>query len=402
VAEVRVDSDGEHVVRYSAADVAGNGTAEHGLSFKIDRAPPELVVFEAQQASDPRLISVAASDRTSGLANGGQIELRRIAPTRGDWISLHTTRDGDHYYGRVNNATLPEGDYEFRAEVPDEARNVATGTTNRGGQQQVLHISPTHVGPYRTDDDPASVRLGGPEAQDSKASIDTEITATAAKREVRTRCRRSRGKRRCTRVPGGTTQVHDLRVAYGKSAAIHGRLTTTAGTPLPDTEVTVLARVATAGARYLAEASVRTDANGAFTYRAPAGASRTLDFHYRGNGMYKHADDQVTLRVPASTTLRVSRRRVHNGRRVLFSGKLKGRPYPPRGKVLDLQAYYRGKWRTFATPRAARSGGWRYRYRFQATQGVVIYKFRVRVRPTSDYPYELGYSKVTKVRVVGR
>jgi hypothetical protein len=70
--------------------------------------------------------------------------------------------------------------------------------------------------------------------------------------------------------------------------------------------------------------------------------------------------------------------------------------------VLDLQAYYRGKWRTFATPRSTPKGKWSYRYRFEATTGVVLYKFRVRVRASSDYPYELGYSKVTKVRVVGR
>jgi hypothetical protein len=87
---------------------------------------------------------------------------------------------------------------------------------------------------------------------------------------------------------------------------------------------------------------------------------------------------------------------------VRFTGKVKGRPYPSKGKVLDLQAYYRNRWRTFATPRADRHGKWSYRYRFEATRGSVLYKFRVRVRATSDYPYELGYSKVTKVRVIGR
>jgi hypothetical protein len=87
---------------------------------------------------------------------------------------------------------------------------------------------------------------------------------------------------------------------------------------------------------------------------------------------------------------------------VRFAGKLLGRPYPAKGKVLDLQAYYRHKWRTFATPRAGLNGQWTYRYRFGATRGAVLYKFRVRVRATSDYPYELGYSRVTQVRVHGR
>jgi hypothetical protein len=98
----------------------------------------------------------------------------------------------------------------------------------------------------------------------------------------------------------------------------------------------------------------------------------------------------------------VSRHAVRNGQTVRFSGRLKGRPYPRKGKVLDLQAFYRHKWRTFATPRASLSGLWKYRYRFQATRGTVLYRFRLRVRATSDYPYDPGYSKEVKVRVSGR
>lgn len=403
-ADITVTSDGAHTVGYAGTDVAGNDAVEATLSFKIDRTPPELVVFEPQQATDPRLVSVAASDRTSGVADGGRIELRRVSPTRGDWISLHTTRDGDHYHGHIDNTRLPDGDYEFRAIVPDEAGNVATGTTNRDGQQQILHISPTEVGPYRTGGNEADgVRAAGPEAQDAKATIATKITAIATQRQkARKKCKRVHGRRRCTYTPASVQMVHELRVPFGTTVAVQGTLTTDAGQPLADTEVTVLARPATANASYAAEASVRTDAQGGFRYRAPAGASRTLDFHYRGNDRYKHADDQVILRVPASATLRVARHVVRNGRRVLFSGNLRGLPLPPKGKLVDLQAYYRGKWRTFATPRASRNGAWRYRYRFQATRGVVIYKFRVRSRATSDYPYELGYSGTIRVRVIGR
>jgi hypothetical protein len=176
---------------------------------------------------------------------------------------------------------------------------------------------------------------------------------------------------------------------------------TDTGVAITGVEITILARPAVAGADYVAKASVRTDEQGAFTYRARAAEGRTLDFHYRGDETYKHADDQVTLRVPASATLKASRHSVPNGGRVLFQGKLGGGPYPARGKVLDLQAFYRHKWRTFAAPRAGQNGKWKYRYRFQATRGVVIYRFRIRVRASSDYAYEVGYSKVTKVRVHG-
>jgi hypothetical protein len=394
-------------VTYQATDEAGNATPEKTISFKIDQTPPELAVFESQQQSDPRLVSVAASDRTSGLADGGRIQLRRIAPTHGDWIILRTSRNDDRYYAHIDNATLPEGDYEFRATIPDQAGNETTSTTNRQGEQEVLHITPTQIGPYLTvllDGGPPV--SSGPDAQDAKATVETTVTAQAVKRTVtRRKCKRPKRvapTKKCPRTGVREVLVHELGVQFGKGASIRGTLRTAAGAGIPRTEITVLARPARAGGTYAAEASIRTDSAGAFIYRAPAGAGRTLDFYYRGDEKYKHADDQVTLRVPAAVTITVSRHSIRNGQHVRFAGKLLGGPYPARGKVLDLQAFYRNRWRTFATPRATLRGKWTYDYRFEATRGRVLYKFRVRVRATSDYPYELGYSNVTKVRVVGR
>jgi hypothetical protein len=243
-----------------------------------------------------------------------------------------------------------------------------------------------------------------------KATVDTRIDARAVQRTyVGKKCKGRPGKKRKgharrTKCPPRRiveSLVHDLRVTFGKPASIKGTLTTAAGAPIAGAEVTVLARPAMAGSSYLAEASVRTDGAGAFAYRVPAGPGRTLDFHFRGDDTYRHADDQVNLRVPASATIRASRHAIRNGRRVQFSGKLLGPPYPVKGKVLDLQAYYRNRWRTFATPRSGRTGNWSYAYRFEATRGTVAYKFRIRVRATSDYPYELGYSRPTTVRVKG-
>lgn len=403
-ATVSVSDDGVHTVSYQAADVAGNVTDERSVHFKIDQTAPELAVFEAQQEADPRLVTVAASDRTSGLADGAKIELRRISPTHGSWITLHTSRQDDRYYAHIDNTTLPEGDYEFKATIPDQAGNEATATHNRLDQEEILHITPTQIGPYRTSDPAVDLpHSSGPDAQDAKATIDTRLTAGAVERVVKKRSCKRKGKRP-KKCPRGTTTeslVHELRVAFGKRATVHGKLTTSAGAPIARAEVTVLARPSAAGVGYRAVGSFRTDVAGAFTYRAPAGSSRSLDFLYRGDDTYKAADDQVTLRVPAKATIRVNKHHVRNGRTVLFTGKLLGQPYPAKGKVLDLQAYYRGRWRTFASPRTGQSGKWKYRYRFQATRGVVIYKFRLRVRATSDYPYEPAYSKAIKVRVVG-
>jgi len=97
-----------------------------------------------------------------------------------------------------------------------------------------------------------------------------------------------------------------------------------------------------------------------------------------------------------------TRRAVRNGASVRFSGRLGGGPVPQGGKLIDLQAHYRGRWRTFATPRTGAGGRWSFRYRFEATRGVVTYRFRAVVPREAAYPYELGRSRVLAVRVRGR
>jgi hypothetical protein len=277
---------------------------------------------------------------------------------------------------------------------------------DRDGRPMVLHISPTQVGPYPTTTmDTGPPQIPGSDAQDGMATEASRVAAWIVKRTVvRKPCKRSARKRgkKCPRKGVRETLVHDLKVGFGKPTLVRGSLTTSGGGPIAHAEVTVLARPAMAGGQYRAAAVVATDNNGRFTYRAPGGESRTLNFYFRGDSRYKHADDQVGLRVQADATIVASRHLIRNGRSVIFHGKLRGRPYPAKGKVLDLQAYYRHNWRTFATPRASKAGRWRFKYRFQATRGSVLYKFRIRVRATSDYPYELGYSRAVRVRVKGR
>jgi hypothetical protein len=92
---------------------------------------------------------------------------------------------------------------------------------------------------------------------------------------------------------------------------------------------------------------------------------------------------------------------LRNGQAVRLRGRLLGGPIPPGGKLIDLQAFYRRSWRTFATLRSDRHGRWRFRYRFRATRGVVTYRFRARVHREAAYPYELGHSRVVRVTVRG-
>jgi hypothetical protein len=100
--------------------------------------------------------------------------------------------------------------------------------------------------------------------------------------------------------------------------------------------------------------------------------------------------------VRASATLRASRRFVGRGGSVTFRGRLRGGYVPRRGKLVELQATDRGRWRTFALVRSSRSGAFHYRYRFS---GSGRFAFRARVRFERAYPYVLGYSARTFVSV---
>jgi hypothetical protein len=111
---------------------------------------------------------------------------------------------------------------------------------------------------------------------------------------------------------------------------------------------------------------------------------------------------QVHVRVRAKTSLGVSRRAVVNGDEVVFRGRVNRGPMPKTGKLLQLQAYSRGGWRTFATPRAsARTREWHYGYRFTATRGTVRYRFRAVLPREGGFPFVRGASRALRVVVHG-
>ena len=156
------------------------------------------------------------------------------------------------------------------------------------------------------------------------------------------------------------------------------------------------------GAAWRPIATLRTSVNGRFTFRALRGPSRTLRFRFDGSPTVRGRSALVRLGVRASTTLRTSRGRVVNGEGIAFRGRLRGSGIPHSGKLIELQAWTRGGWRTFATTRAsARSGRWSYHYRFSATRGSVRYRFRARVPRETEFPFETGTSRTVSVQVRG-
>ena len=83
---------------------------------------------------------------------------------------------------------------------------------------------------------------------------------------------------------------------------------------------------------------------------------------------------------------------------VRFRGSLAGRPLPPRGVTLELQAHQPGHgWRTVKTTRTRKGGAYSTRYRFNSGGGR--FTFRVRLRPNDSYPYARGTSKAVRIAV---
>ncbi len=204
------------------------------------------------------------------------------------------------------------------------------------------------------------------------------------------------------RLAGGAARAANRTIVpFGARALVEGTLTGADRRRVSGVPVAIVTEVRVSGRpRYVGRAS--TDRQGGFRLRLPAGPSRTVRVAFGGSDRYRPTTAAAHLAVRAGSSLRVSRRHVSNGDRVRFHGRLLGGPIPPEGKLVQLEAFYRDRWRTFAVVRSNADGAWRRRYRFEATQGRIRYPFRVSVPHERSYPYAVGRSRVIRVTVNGR
>jgi hypothetical protein len=189
-------------------------------------------------------------------------------------------------------------------------------------------------------------------------------------------------------------------VSYGKGAKIRGTLKAANGLPVANADVRILVRVNRLGARYVDRGGVATGPDGRFQLAVPAGNSRFFRLGYRA---FKGDDTFVSRSTSAlNVRARISARgpkhvRAHGVAR--FTGRLVGRPFPPRGVTLELQIFQpHVGWRVFGTTRTRKNGRFAVRYQFQpASRGR--FTFRLRLRPSDAYPYARGSSGRMRVRV---
>jgi hypothetical protein len=127
--------------------------------------------------------------------------------------------------------------------------------------------------------------------------------------------------------------------------------------------------------------------------------SAVVRLTFTGDSSALPSTSRLALHVPAPVTLAASRRQLPGGGRVVLRGRIRGGALPRRGKLVEIQAHFRGRWRTISAVRAARSGRFRFAYVFQPAGRAVTYRLRARVAVEAGYPFAAGTSKPVPVTV---
>lgn len=365
--DYELPGDGAWDVTVWLRDAAGNSSpsqASAPLRIGLDREAPADVAFLPANPRNPSVVRVRATDRLSGLARG-EIQVRRKG--RKSWRAVKTQLVAGGLRAQLPDARLRNGKYVMRARVVDVAGNERTASRRVDGSRAAVRL-PVRVA--------ARMRVG-------------------RKKKVRARGSKSRRRFKIVYVKRPIVR-HDKRMRVG------GRLVAPGGNPLAGVRVDVAARPQDPDARFKPVATLRTSKRGRFAYLLPPGRSRFIRFTYRGAPRIRPQQRTLHVRVRAATTIKVSDREVVNGETVRFSGRVKTGPQPATGKLMALQFYDRGEWRTFRNFRAdSASGKWFYEYRFTETSGRQTYKFRVQLPRESDYGYATGASRPIKVTVRG-
>lgn len=363
VGGLAVPRAGEWDVRVWLEDAAGNADAAHAappLRLRFDPDPPLLRFLPGDPAA-PSIVAAEAED-LSGLADA-TIELKRLGTKA--WHPIPTVRHGMRLEADVDAAQIARGVYELRGRAVDAAGN----ETIVDGKERTL--------PVRTP---------------------TRLRAAVAQRiALRRRGCRPIRTRRCLMTV--TVQRRAARARYGSTVAIRGRLETLAGQPLPGRTVAVelVSRDDTRQAP-----SARTDAGGRFALALPARRSTAVRLSFDGDRGVLASARELGLHVPAPVTIGAARRIVRGGGRTRFHGRVRGGSIPRNGKLMEIQAHFRGRWRTISTVRSARDGRWRFRYAFRPGATTSRYRLRARVPAEAGYPFAAGASRPVRVTVQPR
>jgi hypothetical protein len=186
-------------------------------------------------------------------------------------------------------------------------------------------------------------------------------------------------------------------VGYGRGALLRGLLSDQAGDPVAGARLCLKMRTEGIAAAPRAVGTVRTDAEGRYSYRVAPGPNREIVVGYRNDA--SQLAREVRFYARAGPSLKLSPPRLRNGERVELWGRLPG-PRPGR-RVVVLQAGIpsSSRWITFRRATSDARGAFRAGYRFKSTRRRTRYRFRAVVPSQDAYPWVGGHSKPVSVLV---
>ncbi len=375
-ASVTVDGTGQHAIVAYATDNAGNSSSIERSTALIDQTPP-TGVFEPISPNNPRQLVADVADGDSGVA-GGDIELE----VEGQWQSIPTTFNGTQLIGFVNDDKLPRGYWPARAIVTDAAGNTAVVNALGDGTAMVVPI------PLRLR---TRVLAGTATKRVRVCSVkrvpvgDERISGSGAPPS------------RLTRICSTVTEPSShgpLKLAFHQRGEATGVLSTSAGAPVAGAAIEVIARPPGWPARRLA--TLTTNAHGRFSYRIPAGPSRTITFRYPGTAILHDSIGTVTVTSDTAGTLVIDASALKAGRTTLFAGRVLGGFIPAGGKIVQLQYRLpRASWSPFRDPiYTDRAGRWRLRVPIGIYAAGYTYRFRALLPAQAGWPYRRSVSTV--------
>jgi hypothetical protein len=191
-------------------------------------------------------------------------------------------------------------------------------------------------------------------------------------------------------------------VPYGSVRWVDGRLTAADGKPIAGAVLDVVSRVDRPGAKGRRAGTVTTRADGRFSHRIRRGPSRGLRFEYKAYTLDPAPVSRaaITLGVRAGFRLNLSPRRVRNGQRVVFRGRLKGGPARKGTRVtIDVLVPDARRRVPIGNVKADAKGRFRFTYRFRRTLVQARYRFQARLVAQPGYPYRGATSRRVSVVV---
>jgi len=211
-----------------------------------------------------------------------------------------------------------------------------------------------------------------------------------------------------SRVPGGTDlSARFVKNGGGKvtvrsrqSATVTGQLSDRTGEPVQGAMLCVSESTLVPGEEMADVGAIKTNTEGRYRYTVAPGPNREIEIGYRYNRHQLQRDVRYFARVAPS--LKLSRDRVENGRRIRLFGSLPGPSN--EGRIVVLQARYPGKkqrWKTFQNARTDEFGRYSATYRFLATFVTTEYRMRAVVPAQNGYPFLVGHSRGRPIKVVG-